>query len=205
MRDNLSSATEETLGEEDEGVIDSKMIALWKKANKLTQKYKTNGRRYQTLRRIRGIFELIRQHGEDLSRAQWVSTCERLGKINGMKQLWGILRKMLGKGTGQSPLETLTLRHGTDKHEEEITKTFFPPATTMPPTPLGTPKLDSTNPDLDTQFTLGERHAAIKPAGFPSQTPNPPEAATAADLLVGRRTDRHDRWVRFWAANMKTE
>ncbi|KAH7965868.1 hypothetical protein HPB49_011676 [Dermacentor silvarum] len=76
MRDNLSSATEETLGEEDEGVIDSRMIALWKKANKLTQKYNTNGRRYQTLRRIRGIFELIRQHGEDLSRAQWVSTCE---------------------------------------------------------------------------------------------------------------------------------
>lgn len=162
MRDNLSSATEETLGEEDEGVIDSRMIALWKKANKLTQKYKTNGRRYQTLRRIRGIFELIRQHGEDLSRAQWVSTCERLGKINGMKQLWGILRKMLGKGRGQSPLETLTLRHGTDKHEEEIIKTFFPHASTTPPTPLETPKLDSTNPDLDTPFTLGELHAAIK-------------------------------------------
>ncbi|KAH7974615.1 hypothetical protein HPB49_017467 [Dermacentor silvarum] len=153
MRDNLSSATEETLGEEDEGVIDSRMIALWKKANKLTQKYKTNGRRYQTLRRIRGIFELIRQHGEDLSRAQWVSTCERLGKINGMKQLWGILRKMLGKGRGQSPLETLTLRHGTDKHEEEIIKTFFPHASTTPPTPLETPKLDSTNPDLDTPLS----------------------------------------------------
>ncbi|KAH7932813.1 hypothetical protein HPB49_003251 [Dermacentor silvarum] len=136
MRDNLSSANEETLGEEDEGVIDSRMITLWKKANKLTRKYKTNGRRYQTPRRIRGIFELIRQHGEDLSRVQWVSTCERPGKINGMKQLWGILRNMLGKGRGQSPLETLTLRHGADNNEEEIIKPFFPHASTTPPAPL---------------------------------------------------------------------
>ncbi|KAH7971444.1 hypothetical protein HPB49_024170 [Dermacentor silvarum] len=162
MRDNLSSATEETLGEEDEGVIDSRMIAFFQRANKLTQKYKTNGRKHQTLRRIRDIFELIRQHGEDLSRAQWVSTCERQGKINGMKQLWGILRKMLGKGRGEFPLETLTLRHGTDKYEERIIKTFFPHASTTPPAPLATPKLDSTNPDQDTPFTLGELHAAIK-------------------------------------------
>lgn len=136
LRSNLRSATEETFGEESDGGVDSRMIALWKRANKLTQKYRTNGRRYQTLRRIREIFKLIRQHGEELSQAQWVSTCKRLGKIKGMKQLWGILRKMLGKSKAPSPLETLALRHGNAEHEEEIIKTFFPHASIRAPSPL---------------------------------------------------------------------
>ncbi|KAL1440558.1 hypothetical protein MTO96_001116 [Rhipicephalus appendiculatus] len=62
LRNNLRSATEEAFGEEDDGCVDSCMISLWRKANKLTQQYKTNGRRYQTLRRIREIFKIIKQH-----------------------------------------------------------------------------------------------------------------------------------------------
>ncbi|KAH9365107.1 hypothetical protein HPB48_016624 [Haemaphysalis longicornis] len=122
MRSNLSSATEETVGEEDKGLADSRMVALWKKANKLTHQYKINGKRYQTLRQIRDTYKLIKQHEEELSRAQWVSTCERLGKAKGMKQLWAVVWKMLNKGKGPSPLETLTVRQDTDTLEEEIVK-----------------------------------------------------------------------------------
>ncbi|KAH6941419.1 hypothetical protein HPB50_017925 [Hyalomma asiaticum] len=162
LRDDLRSATEETHGEESDGGIDSRMIALWKKVNKLTQKYKSNGRNYKTLRSTRDVYRLIRQHGVELSQAQWASTCERLGKIKGMKELWGILRKMLGKTKGPSPLDTLGLRHGTNLHEEEIIKSFFPHACNTAPSRLETPKIVSTDPDLDAPFTLGELHAALK-------------------------------------------
>lgn len=152
-----------TLNDTDSPQPDCHLIHLWQQAERLTHEYKTNGRRHDTLVKLRRHYSLLHDYQRTLATERWHSTCDRLSRVKSLKQLWSILRTLQGKGRPPPPLHHHFLHsHRLDELERDIIYTFFPHALDTPPQPLQAPTLPSTDPDLDAPFTLGELHAAIR-------------------------------------------
>lgn len=152
---------------------DHHMYQLLRTAERLTHRYRTQGKRHSDLMKLKKHYKVIQEYQKILQTEKWHHLCNRLGQERGLSHLWAIFRSLSGKAKAKLPIvEELCLQYDYPDVEEVIITTLFPHATTDRTSLQPLPIIDIQEPleDLDLPFTIGELQIALS-QGKPKSAP----------------------------------
>lgn len=151
------------------------MFELLRKAERLTNRYCTQGKRHNHLMQLKRHYRIIREYQVTLQREKWQDFCQDLGHESGLSRLWGVFRTMNGRAKVRVPiLDEMCLQMDYSQVEDTIIHTLFPHAVTDPSTlpPLPIISIDQPVPELDSPLSLGELQVAISNSNRPYKAPS---------------------------------